>query len=70
VLDVFIFANLRLRMQVAFHSALDVRHVLERFGKFLFLLDAMGTPIGTVHLDATLAQAAREGIVLMLTAVT
>ena len=66
--DVFIFANLRLRMSVALHAAFDIGRILKRRGEFLFLFLAMRTPIGSIHFDAAIAQAARKRVVLMLTA--
>src|SRR5450756_2010032 len=69
MLDVFVFANLRLPVQVAFDAALHVRNVLERRTELFFLLHAMRTPPRPVHLHAALGQAARERVVLMLAAV-
>src|SRR5450759_4093933 len=69
MLDVFVFANLRLPVQVAFDAALHVRNVLERRTELFFLLHAMRTPPRPVHLHATLGQTVRERVVLMLAAV-
>src|SRR5450759_3203898 len=66
MLDVFVFANLRLPVQVAFDAALHVRNVLERRFKLFFLLHAMRTPPRPVHLYPTFGQTARERIVLVL----
>src|SRR5208337_223670 len=69
VLDVFVFANLRLPLGLALDATLHVRSVLERSAELFFLLHAMRTPPGPVHLHAALRQTAREGIVLVLHAV-
>jgi hypothetical protein len=69
VLDVFVLANLRLPMQIAFDAALHVRNELERPTELFFLLLAMRTPPCSVHLYAARSQTTREGVVLMLVAI-
>src|SRR5260370_5052373 len=68
MLDVFVFANLRLPVQVAFDAALHVRSVLERRAEHFLLLHAMRTPPRPVHLQPAFGQTACERIVLVLAA--
>src|SRR5208283_987180 len=64
-----VLTNLCLFMRVAFHATLYIRSIFEGFRKLLFLLQAMRTPPGPVHLDAAIRQAARKAVVLVLRAV-
>src|SRR5208282_5579840 len=67
--DVFVFANLRLSVQIAFDAALHIRSVLERSAELFFLLHAMRTPPRPIHLHAAIGQTAGKRIVLVLGAV-
>jgi hypothetical protein len=69
MLDALVLADLRYSVQVALNAALRVGSVFERRAELLFLFLAMRTPIGSIHLHATILKAAREAIVLVLRAV-
>src|SRR5260370_23839426 len=65
MLDVFVFANLRLPVQVAFDAALHVRSVLERRAEHFFLLHAMRTPPNPAHLQPPCRQTSCDRILLL-----
>src|SRR5580658_8310041 len=69
VLDAFVLANLSDPMQVALDAALRIRSVFERRAELFLLLLAMRTPICAIHFYATILQAAREAVMLVLGAV-
>src|ERR1039457_2137882 len=69
MVHILILANLRSRVHITLHAALHIRSVFERRAELFFLLLAMRTPPGPIHLHAPIFQTASEAIVLMLRAV-
>ena len=70
MMNIFILANLRFAVDVAFDSTFDVRRILKRAAEGFFLLLAMGAPPRSIHLEATIGKTFSKSIMAVLHAVS